>query len=241
MAQQREGKAVRDRVLRRVAGGSGRSVSSTIVVVALVAAVCAGIALGSGMAAGDGVVIERGGAAADTGSLEDAGRADAASGGDGTEGSDEDADAGELVVVDVAGAVASPAVVELDAGSRVADALDAAGGLAADADISSLNRAMRVTDGMKIYVPRIGEDDAPPSSSVSEGGAGDQDGAQPLVSINTATADELDTLPGVGPSTAAAIVEDREQNGPFSALEDLMRVSGIGEKKFENMKDRLCL
>lgn len=241
MAQQREGKAVRDRVLRRVAGGGGRSVSSTIVVVALVAAVCAGIALGSGMAAGDGVVIERGGAAADAGSTEDAGRADAASEGDGTEGSAEDTDAGEVVVVDVAGAVASPAVVELDAGSRVADALDAAGGLAADADISTLNRAMRVTDGMKIYVPRIGEDDPSPSSSVSERGVGDQAGAQPLVSINTATADELDTLPGVGPSTAEAIVEDREQNGPFSALEDLMRVSGIGEKKFENMKDRLCL
>ena len=241
MAQQREGKAVRDRVLRRVAGVSGRSASSAIVVVALAAAVCAGIALGSGMAAGDGVVIERGESATDAGSTEDEGRADAASEGDGTEGSVEDADAGELVVVDVAGAVASPAVVELDAGSRVADALDAAGGLAADADISSLNRAMRVTDGMKIYVPRIGEGGASPSSSVSHGGAGDQAGAQPLVSINTATADELDTLPGVGPSTAEAIVEDREQNGPFSALEDLMRVSGIGEKKFENMKDRLCL
>ena len=157
MAQQREGKAVRDRVLRRVAGVSGKSVSSSIVVVALAAAVCAGIALGSGMAAGDGVVIERGESATDARSTEDEGRADAASGGDGTEGSVEDADAGELVVVDVAGAVASPAVVELDAGSRVADALDAAGGLAADADISSLNRALRVTDGMKIYVPRIGE------------------------------------------------------------------------------------
>ena len=94
---------------------------------------------------------------------------------------------------------------------------------------------------MRLVADRIGEGGASPSSSVSEGGAGDQAGAQPLVSINTATADELDSLPGVGPSTAEAIVEDREQNGPFSALEDLMRVSGIGEKKFENMKDRLCL
>lgn len=154
------------------------------------------------------------------------------------------AEAKDAIVVDVAGAVASPGVVELKDGARVADALDAAGGLAEDADLTSVNRAARLTDGQRVYVPRVGEQVAPVEGDGSGGVAAD--GAQSTatgqaVNINDADLAELDALPGVGPATAQAIIDDREANGPFTAPEDLMRVSGIGEKKFEKLKSSICV
>ena len=154
------------------------------------------------------------------------------------------AEAKDAIVVDVAGAVASPGVVELKDGARVADALGAAGGLAEDADLTSVNRAARLTDGQRVYVPRVGEQLAPVEGDGSAGAAGE--GAQSTatgqaVNINTAGLAELDALPGVGPATAQAIIDDREANGPFTAPEDLMRVSGIGEKKFEKLKSSICV
>lgn len=159
-------------------------------------------------------------------------------------------DAGEpaaQVVVDVAGAVARPGVVTLDDGARVEDALAAAGGVIDGADLRGVNRAARLSDGQRVYVPLDGE--ATPAISDPSGGAGsglDAGGgsaldAPQLVNINSAGADELDALPGVGPSTARAIVEDREANGPFAMPEDLMRVSGIGEKKFAKLKSSICV
>lgn len=172
--------------------------------------------------------------------------------GDGTSSSDANgppdeeatAEAKDAIVVDVAGAVASPGVVELKDGARVADALGAAGGLAEDADLTSVNRAARLTDGQRVYVPRVGEQVAPVEGDGSAGAAGE--GTQSTatgqaVNINTAGLAELDALPGVGPATAQAIIDDREANGPFTALEDLMRVSGIGEKKFEKLKSSICV
>lgn len=145
------------------------------------------------------------------------------------------------IVVDVSGAVVTPGVYELADGARVSDAIEAAGGLADEADVSTLNRASKVTDGMKITVPSQGQ--AAPGAS-GESGDGDASGASSqasgLVNINTASVDELQTLSGVGPSTAQAIVEDREKNGLFASAEDLMRVSGIGEKKFAKIKDSIC-
>ena len=154
------------------------------------------------------------------------------------------AEAKGAIVVDVAGAVASPGVVELKDGARVADALGAAGGLAEDADLTSVNRAARLTDGQRVYVPRVGEQVAPVEGDGSAGAAGE--GTQStatgqVVNINTAGLAELDALPGVGPATAQAIIDDREANGPFTAPEDLMRVSGIGEKKFEKLKSSICV
>lgn len=154
------------------------------------------------------------------------------------------AEAKDAIVVDVAGAVASPGVVELKDGARVADALGAAGGLAEDADLTSVNRAARLTDGQRVYVPRVGEQVAPVEGDGSAGAAGE--GTQSTatgqaVNINTAGLAELDALPGVGPATAQAIIDDREANGPFTAPEDLMRVSGIGEKKFEKLKSSICV
>ena len=145
----------------------------------------------------------------------------------------------ETVVVDVSGAVASPAVVELEEGSRVQDAIEAAGGLAADADISALNRAAVCADGQKVYVPRQGE--AVPVGEGSSTQTTGADAGSALVNINSADEVALDGLPGVGPSTAQAIIEDREANGAFSSIEDLMRVSGIGEKKFEKLKNDICV
>lgn len=162
------------------------------------------------------------------------------------------------VVVHVDGAVASPGVYELAGDDpRVGDAVKAAGGLTGEADTSTINLAAKVTDGSKVHVPVAGEAVVAPSGATgqtaadasatgsqagtsSDGGSGDSSPGG-LVNINTATADELDSLPGIGPSTAQAIVEDRQRNGPFSSPEDLMRVSGIGEKKFAKLRGSICV
>lgn len=152
----------------------------------------------------------------------------------------------DAIIVDVAGAVTAPGVFELEAGARVGDAIAAAGGALGEADLSRVNRAARVSDGQQIYIPRVGEE---LSESVLAGGSslgggastGDGDAGGSLVNINTAGEAELDELPGVGPSTARSIIEDRDANGPFATIEDLMRVSGIGEKKFEKLKSGICV
>lgn len=145
------------------------------------------------------------------------------------------------VFVHIDGAVVAPGVYELmGAHPRVNDAVMAAGGLAGDADTTALNLAATLSDGEKIHVPRQGE--AVASGQTSSGPASGSDGgasSSGVININTATAEELDSLPGIGPSTAAAIVEDRERNGPFASPEDLMRVSGIGEGKFSKLKDQI--
>lgn len=140
------------------------------------------------------------------------------------------------VFVHIDGAVVAPGVYEMTGSlPRVNDAVMAAGGLAGDADTSALNLAAVLSDGEKIYVPRQGEVVAGQASSGADVGAS----SSGVININTATAEELDSLPGIGPSTAAAIVEDRERNGPFASPEDLMRVSGIGEGKFSKLKDQI--
>lgn len=212
----------------------------------LVGACAGGSVMASGAAEGDswggsGIEVKR----AHDGAGDDA-EGDGTSSSDASGLPDEEAtaEAKDAIVVDVAGAVASPGVVELKDGARVADALGAAGGLAEDADLTSVNRAARLTDGQRVYVPRVGEQVAPVEGDGSAGAAGE--GTQStatgqVVNINTAGLAELDALPGVGPATAQAIIDDREANGPFTAPEDLMRVSGIGEKKFEKLKSSICV
>lgn len=212
----------------------------------LVGACAGGSVMASGVAEGDswggsGIEVKR----AYDGAGDDA-EGDETSSSDANGLLDEEAtaEAKDAIVVDVAGAVASPGVVELKDGARVADALGAAGGLAEDADLTSVNRAARLTDGQRVYVPRVGEQVAPVEGDGSAGAAGE--GTQSTatgqaVNINTAGLAELDALPGVGPATAQAIIDDREANGPFTAPEDLMRVSGIGEKKFEKLKSSICV
>ena len=147
-----------------------------------------------------------------------------------------------VLIVDVLGAVLNPGVYELKEGARVDDAIQAAGGLSEDADTSALNRASLLSDGMKITVPHQGE--VAQDSSSAAGSAQVSSGAptsKSLININTASSEELQSLSGVGPSTAEAIIADREENGLFASVEDLMRVSGIGEKKFAKIKDSICV
>lgn len=148
------------------------------------------------------------------------------------------------VYVDVDGAVVRPGVYRLKEGARVSQALDAAGGLTVEADVTGLNRASKITDGQKIYVPTVGEQQAAAavggaeSSAATTPGAGSSSG---LVNINTASAAELQTLSGIGPSMAQSIIDERTQNGAFASVDDLMRVSGIGEKKLAKIKDCICV
>jgi competence protein ComEA len=137
----------------------------------------------------------------------------------------------------ISGAVASADVYQLPPGSIVKDALLAAGGAAADADLDRINLAAQVTDGQHVYVPHAGEAVpvvAPPGQPVPGSTAG---GAAGRLNINTATAEELETLPGIGPSLAARIVAHREARGPFSVPEDITQVSGIGPATFEKIRE----
>lgn len=136
----------------------------------------------------------------------------------------------DKVVVHVAGAVNTPGVVELSAGARTTDAITAAGGPTANADLAQLNLAETLIDGVRILVPMIGET-APGSEAASSAGG--------LVNLNTATQAELEELPGVGPSTAEAIIEHRKANGAFGSVDDLLDVRGIGPAKLDAMRDLL--
>jgi competence protein ComEA len=152
----------------------------------------------------------------------------------------------EPVVVHVAGAVAAPGVYELASKMRVADAVEAAGGPLADGDLDALNLAATVADGQRIYVPRVGEIDPASIPSGGEHGAAITGDTAPAAStgpvdLNTATAADLETLPGVGPATAAAIVEDRARNGPFASVDELDRVPGIGPAKLATLRDRVTV
>lgn len=149
-------------------------------------------------------------------------------------------------IVHVDGAVAAPGVVELfGADLRVYDAVTAAGGLLEDADTSQVNLAEPLSDGAKIHIPHAGEEPAeqalPVVGQAETSGATGAGGGTALVNINTASVEELQTLSGVGEVTARAIVDEREQNGPYATVEDIMRVSGIGEKKFAKLRDHICV
>jgi competence protein ComEA len=153
-------------------------------------------------------------------------------------------DLSQTVCVHVDGAVAVPGVYDLVGGTlRIRDAVAAAGGLADDADTSELNLAELVQDGEKVHVPAVGEEPVPTSQATASASATTGSPASPssLVNINSADLAALETLPGVGEATAKAIIKDREANGPFSSPEDIMRVTGIAEKKYEKLKDGICV
>jgi len=143
---------------------------------------------------------------------------------------------GEVMIIDVSGAVNHPSVVELSSGSRVGDAIDAAGGLAENADISQINRAALVSDGEKIYIPSRSGGDETPSDTGNEDTSLSGTSSSEKVNINTASSAELQTLNGVGPVTAEKIIEYRESSGRFSRIEDIKKVSGIGDKTYEKLK-----
>ena len=137
---------------------------------------------------------------------------------------------GERVVVHAAGAVRTPGVYRLANGARVGDLLEAAGGALPEADLDSVNLAQPLVDGERVYVPRRGE-----AVPVGGGATAAAKPAGPL-DLNRATADELDGLPGVGPATAAAIVEHRGRVGRFRSVDDLLDVPGIGDAKLARLR-----
>ncbi len=142
------------------------------------------------------------------------------------------------VVVQVAGAVAQPGVYRLADGARVVDLVEAAGGALADADLQALALAGRLTDGQRVQVPRQGE--VLPPSVLGAAPAPDSPGVGSVptapVDLNVATMAELDTLPGIGPATAQAILTYRERNGPFRTIDDLGEVQGIGPARLEALR-----
>ena len=141
---------------------------------------------------------------------------------------------GAPLVIDVVGAVIHPGLLRLAPGSRVADAIAAAGGVSADADLAQVNQARTLADGEQVRVPRRGEV-LPTTVGPRPGAKAPTVPAQP-VDLNAATAAELDALPGVGPSTAAAIVEWRTRHGRFRSVEDLLEVPGIGDAKLDRLR-----
>ena len=144
------------------------------------------------------------------------------------------------LVVDVAGAVPRPGVYEFPAGSRIKDAVQAAGGLLAEADKSSLNLAAPLEDGQRLTIPYLGGMEPTPPPFVLSSGGGTNNTGQ-LIDINSATVEELDGLPGIGPTLAQAIVDYRNEFGPFFAIEDIMFVDGIGPDTFEAIKDLITV
>lgn len=159
---------------------------------------------------------------------------------------DGQADPDTRIFVHVTGCVVHPGLVELEAGARVVDAVDAAGGLADDAASDAVNLARPVQDGEQLQVPsveQVEERSAEQPDSPAQGESSDvltssQGG---LVNINTAGSTELQSLPGVGAATAAKIVDYRTTNGPFRSCEEIKLVSGIGDKKYEALADLICV
>ena len=162
---------------------------------------------------------------------------DAKQSGDGTENDNETPETPEtksvMLVVDISGCVKTPGVYEIADGTRLHDVIELAGGLTKDADIDAINQAELVTDGQKILIPAKAEDD------------GEFATAKPTnngkININQADSMGLQEIPGVGPATAEKIIQYREANGRFQSIEDVKNVSGIGDKTFEKMKDKICV
>lgn len=145
------------------------------------------------------------------------------------------------IVVHVTGAVKNPGVYTLEEGKRVKDAIEMAGAHLPEADLSCLNLAQKLHDEDKLYIPRIGEIEDLSESKSSYYGAtvGISSKNDGKIDINTADETELTQLPGIGPMTAQKIIDYRTKSGSFKAIEDIKNVSGIGDKKFEQIKDKI--
>ncbi len=148
----------------------------------------------------------------------------------------------EQVTVDIKGAVKNPGVYELRAGARVHEAIQKAGGLTADAEAKSINQAQKLTDEAVIYVAKIGEEGADVTQTGQrQAGASDSAGASggksDKVNLNTATEAELQTISGIGQKRASDIIAYRESSGRFKSVDDLKKVSGIGDKTLEKLKE----
>ncbi len=141
------------------------------------------------------------------------------------------------VFIDIGGEVNEPKVTELPEGSRVEDAIEAAGGITDEADMTNINRAAFVSDGEKILIPSKNDAVSGSSGAYTEAQTGGY--ADDRIDINTADSAELQKLNGVGPATAEKIISYRESNGRFKSVEDIKNVSGIGDKTYEKIKEHI--
>ena len=153
--------------------------------------------------------------------------------------SDETVEIKETIVVHITGEVKNEGVIYLEKGARLVDAIKEAGGETKEADLSQVNLAYELQDGQKIYIPNKNEKI---SQYIIESGGNNENidnnnGKEKKVNINTANQNELDSLPGIGPSIAERIIEYRQENGNFSKIEDLQNVKGIGDAKFQDIKE----
>ena len=147
----------------------------------------------------------------------------------------------EQIVVHVSGAVVRPGLVRLSTTARVADALEAVGGVTPEANLDRLNLAARIADGERLHVPRRGEivHEELLRAGPDSGGSTAAGARAPPVDLNTATVEQLDALPGIGPTTAQAIVDHRARHGPFRSVAQLLQVKGIGEAKLAALRSRV--
>ena len=146
------------------------------------------------------------------------------------------------ITVYVSGEVSSPGLVELPSDSRIADAIKACGDFTPLADKAKINLAQKLTDGMQIQVsskaPVINSNEQ--VNDTNSNIPSNNNSSSNLININTATKEDLDTLPGIGPATAQKIIDYRQEHGNFSSIEDIKNVKGIGEAKFSKMQDKIC-
>ena len=155
----------------------------------------------------------------------------------------------DMIVIHITGAVKKPGIVRLQDGSRIEDAIEKAGGLTEDADISNVNLAYILEDGTKITIPRNSEiEDIEDSNLITKESGKNiiqdintNDKSYTTVNINKATQGELETIPGIGSSIAQKIISYRDENGKFSTIEDIKNVSGIGDNKYEAIKDYISV
>ena len=150
------------------------------------------------------------------------------------------------IVVHVAGAVKTEGIIFLQEGDRISNAIEKAGGTTEEADMTQVNLATAVEDGMKIYIPKKGEnmktqEETTETTKEKTQTANKTTQTTGKVNINKATQEELEELPGIGPSTATKIIEYREENGKFSNTEDIKKVSGIGDAKYNTIKDLITI
>lgn len=159
-------------------------------------------------------------------------------------------DKNKEIIVHITGAVKKNGIVKLKDGARIYDAIEMAGGSTDDADLSKINLAYVLEDGQKVYIPKIGEinqENAEEEYITFEYGNNKniiQDynkGGNEKVNINTANQTELETLPGIGTATAEKIIDYRNKNGKFSSIEDIQNVKEIGNAKYENIKESICV
>ena len=146
---------------------------------------------------------------------------------------------GPPLVVHVDGAVINPGVYTFEQGSRVQDAVEAAGGLSLDASTERINMAAFLEDGLRVVIPRV----TTPQPTNLDGSPGEELAVTPTfpININIASLEELQFLPGIGPVKAQRIIDYRDQNGPFESVDELLNVTGIGPSTFEEIKDLITV